>query len=195
LKIILIADGSTDYLLMEKVMSSDPELMNLPIELVKPEDVRLYRRTGGGHKTLLNDALHAAQRAAQGYADGVVVLVDNDGDPRFRFPHENCEGCRECDARAKVNSVTWGRPFQKGVSIVYQAVETIVLSVRQNFNTSQESELFSDALKSALYRRQIQNLEERYDAFKQELDRISISDIKARCYPRIKQMFMSISQL
>jgi hypothetical protein len=194
MKIILVADGDTDYLFMEKVMSSDSELMNLSIELVKPEDVDLHRRTGGGHKTLLNDALHAAQKAAQGYADGVVVLVDNDGDPRFKFPHDNCAGCRECDARSTIHSVTWGNSFKKGASIVYQAVETIVLSCRQNFSADRENELVSDVLKTALYRRQIKNPEERYEAFKKEIGQFNISDVKARCYPRIKQMLKTVSQ-
>jgi hypothetical protein len=194
LKIILVADGCTDYLLIEKIMSTDPELCILPIQLLKPEDVGLHRRTGGGHKTLLLDALHAAQRAAQGYADGVIVLVDNDGDARFIFPHDKCDGCRECEAKNTLSSVTWGQPFIREASILYQAAETILLSARANFNIVQECSLYSNALKITLYGRQIHFLEEMYDAFKEELDRTRISDIKARCYTRIKQKILSLAQ-
>ncbi|HAO20389.1 MAG TPA: hypothetical protein DCQ37_07885 [Desulfobacteraceae bacterium] len=56
LKIIVVADGETDYLLLQKVFKADPDLSELPISIIKPEDLGLKRRTGGGHKTLLNYA-------------------------------------------------------------------------------------------------------------------------------------------
>jgi len=47
-KIIFIGDGDTDYLFIEKIFRDDPDLSKLPIALVKPEDTKLKRRTGGG---------------------------------------------------------------------------------------------------------------------------------------------------
>jgi hypothetical protein len=193
LKLILIADGETDYLLMKKIMLSDSDLSILPIQLIKPEDVGLHRRTGGGHKTLLSDALHAAQAAAQGRADGVFVLVDNDGDARFSFPHYACDNCRECEAKQRIASITWGRPFLKEASILFQAAETILLSVRPSFNTNQECMLYSAALKTELYGRQINDLKEMYEAFSKELQKIKIVNIKAKCYFRIKNLLIKIA--
>jgi len=56
LKIIVVADGETDYLFIQKAFKADPDLSELPISIIKPEDLGLKRRTGGGHKTLLNYA-------------------------------------------------------------------------------------------------------------------------------------------
>jgi hypothetical protein len=70
---IVVADGSTDYLLLRKVIQEDQELAPARvIKMIAPEDVGLTRRTGGGHRTLLRDLGIALIRAAQGYADGVL---------------------------------------------------------------------------------------------------------------------------
>ncbi|PIE36113.1 hypothetical protein CSA56_01485 [candidate division KSB3 bacterium] len=76
-KIIFIGDGETDYLFVEKIFKEDPDISHLPITILRPEETQLKRRAGGGHKTLLREAGLAAIRAAQGFADGVFVLVDN----------------------------------------------------------------------------------------------------------------------
>lgn len=188
LKIIVMADGDTDYLFLEKVLNDDPEISDLPICFIRPEDIGLKRRTGGGHKTLLKEAGLAAIKAAQGYANGVLILVDNDGDKRFRFPHNDfCHDCRECEAYKAIEQINWGQPFKKYAVIFFQAVETFLLSARDHFTPQMEKNLFSIALKTKLYGRDIVNSYEKFEAFKNELEKIEIIKIKARSYPRLKK--------
>jgi hypothetical protein len=187
IRVILVADGETDYDIMDKVKAEDGDLSSLPLEFLRPEAVGLHRRTGGGHKTLLKEAGLAAIMAAKGHADCVMVLVDNDGDSRFSFPHDNgCPGCRECDARDALERVNWGLPFQRTASIVFQAAETLLLSARSGFTPQMETELVGKRLKTRLYGRDIQEARELYDAFRTELEQTSVQAIRARCYPRIK---------
>lgn len=189
LMLILMADGDTDYLFMEKALIEDPDISVLPIKLVRPEDVGLKRRSGGGHRTLLKESGLAAIRAVQGYAHGVLILVDNDGDPRFTFPHDKrCNDCRECDAWEVLEKINWGQPIKKGAAILYQAIETLLLSARTTFTPQLEERLFSQELKQAVYGRPIGNITERYQTFKTELNKIQISKIKAKSYPRLKQI-------
>lgn len=191
-RVILVADGDTDYLLMEKVTAEDPGVSSLPIKFLKPEEAGLRRRIGGGHRTLLREAGLAAIMAAKGHADGVLVLVDNDGDPRFGFPHDRgCPGCRECEARDALERIDWGRPFQRAAAIVFQAAETLLLSARSGFTPQMEAELFGKRLKTRLYGRDIQDARELHDAFRKELERTSVPAIRARCYPRIKQIMQT----
>lgn len=193
-KIILMADGDTDYLFAAEVLCHDPEVHGIQIQLLRPEDVSLRRRTGGGHITLLREIGLAAIRAAQGYADGVLVLVDNDGDDRFKFPHDRrCDDCRECDAWAALERVSWGQPFRRGATILYQAVETLVLSARNYFTPQIEENLFSSALRKELYKRDIVDIRERYRAFESELEGIQLAKIKARSYPRFKRSLLDIA--
>ncbi|MGD0489667.1 MAG: hypothetical protein ABSB94_21105 [Syntrophorhabdales bacterium] len=191
---IVVADGSTDYLLLRKVIQEDQELAPARvIKMIAPEDVGLTRRTGGGHRTLLRDLGIALIRAAQGYADGVFALVDNDGDARFHFPHDRpCQDCRECEAWAELEKVKWGKPVKKGAAILYQAAETIPLSARAEFSPAIEEGTFSDNLKRWLYGRHIEDKNERYEAFAKELEKMTVSDIKARCYPRLKKTLIAM---
>jgi len=186
LKIIIVADGETDYLFIQKAFKADSDLSELPISIIKPEDLGLKRRTGGGHKTLLKDAGLASIKAAQGFADGVFVAVDNDGDPRFRFPHENCGDCRECEALKEIEKINWGT-FRKGATIFFQAVETFLLSAKDGFTPQLEEKLFSQALKVKLYGQQVENSQEIYQLFQKELDKTDIRKIRARSYPRMKK--------
>ena len=192
-KVILMADGDTDYLFMEKVIIEDPDISILPIKFVRPEDVGLKRRSGGGHKTLLRESGLGAIRASQGFAHGVLVLVDNDGDPRFTFPHDTrCNDCRECDAWEVLEKITWGQPIRTGAAILYQAMETLLLSARTTFNPQLEEKLFSKELKQAVYGRPVANKGARYQAFKTELKNTRLSKIKAKSYPRLKQTVKNI---
>ena len=188
MRIVFMADGETDYLFLEKIFKDDPDLSHLPITILRPEAIGLKRRTGGGHETLLKEAGLAAIRAAQGYADGGFVLVDNDGDGRFRFPHQQtCGACRECEADARLAKINWGQPFKKGAAILFQALETLLLSARDGFNPQMEESLYQGALKDRLYGRHIDNSDESYAAFQVLLPQIAVHRITARSYPRLKQ--------
>jgi len=194
IKIILVADGDSDYSFMVKALMEDDELSGLQIKFVKPEEIGLKRRRGGGHRTLLRDAGIAAIRAAQGWAQGVMALVDNDGDSRFSFPHdEKCHDFRECEAWEAIERINWGSPFKRGAAIVYQAIESLLLSTRSSFNQQLEDSLFGDRLKAALYKKQIKTLREKHEAFEQELQKIDVNTIKARSYPRIKRVLHVLS--
>lgn len=189
-KIIFMADGDTDYLFLEKMLKEDAELSELPITMLRPEDAGLKRRTGGGHLTLLKEIGFAAIRAAQGHADGVFALVDNDDDDRFRFPHEQaCGNCRECEAQAELAKITWGRPFKKGVSILFRALETLLLSAKDGFTPQIEEHLYGERLKRQLYGScvNLHNKPEVFAACQQVLSQISIERISAKSYPRLKQ--------
>jgi len=191
LRIIVVGDGDTDYLFLEKAVRDDPELSALPISVIRPEDVGLKRRVGGGHKTLLKEAGLAAIRSAQGFAEAVLVLVDNDGDGRFRFPHrQHCGNCRECEASEALEKVGWGQPFRKGAAILFQAVETLILSAKQDigFTPQLEESLYSTALKVRLYGREIHDMAEMYDAFREALEETDVKKIRARSYPHKKKI-------
>lgn len=193
LKIIVVADGETDYLFIQKAFKLDPDLSKLLISIIKPEDTGLKRRTGGGHKTLLKEAGLAAIKAAKGFADGVLVIADNDGDPRFRFPHESrCGDCRECEALQAIEKIDWGN-FRKGAVIFFQAVETFLLSAKDGFTPQLEEELYSKELKATIYKRQFRDLQEMYRAFQEELEKTDIHKIKARSYPRMKKIISDMS--
>lgn len=188
-RVILVADGDTDYAFMEKAKAEDTDLSSLPLEFLRPEAVGLRRRAGGGHNTLIREAGLAAIMAAKGHADCVMVLVDNDGDSRFSFPHDNgCPGCRECDARNALERIYWGPPFKRAAAIVFQAAETLLLSARSGFTPQIEAECFGKRLKTLLYGREIDDSREMYEAFLAELNRTHVPAIRARCYPRIKRM-------
>lgn len=196
LRVIFVCDGDTDYAFLQKIFQVDSALNQLDIEILRPEDVNLKRRTGGGHKTLLNEAQIAVMKAAQGYADGVFVLVDNDGDPRFVFPHTpHCNNCRECDVLQKMGKVTWGKDVKKGASILYQAVETMLLSTTTSFSPQLETTLYGSDLKKRLYGREIQDLQESFKAFQTRLDELHIADIKAKTYPYLKQKLHQLIDL
>ena len=187
-KILFMADGETDYLFLEKVFRDDPDLSPLPITMLRPEDVNLKRRVGGGHDTLRKELGFAAIKAAQGYADGVFALVDNDGDARFQFPHEHaCGDCRECEAQAELRKIHWGQPFEKGAAILFQALETLLLSTRNDFTPQLEESLHHENLKVRLYGRHFNNPDDMFVAFQKVLSQITIHDITARAYPRLKQ--------
>jgi hypothetical protein len=194
LRIVLVADGDTDYDFMEKAKAEDERLSGLPVELVKPEDIGLRRRSGGGHKTLLREAGLATIMAAKGYADGVLVLVDNDGDPRFSFPHDSrCRNCRECEARSEIERIDWGRPIRRNAAIVYQAIETLLLSATGSFTPQMEASLVGEHLKTALYGVRIESARERYDAFRSALEGTEVHAIRARSYPRIQGKLRELS--
>ncbi|RLC00215.1 MAG: hypothetical protein DRI57_32585 [Deltaproteobacteria bacterium] len=191
LRLIVVGDGDTDYLFLEKAVRDDPDLSALPISVMRPEDVGLKRRVGGGHKTLLKEAGLVSIKAAQGFAEAVLVLVDNDGDERFRFPHKkHCGNCRECEASDALEKVEWGQPFRKGAAILFQAVETLLLSAKQDvgFTPQLEESLYSLPLKIKLYGRQIHDAAEMYDAFREVLENTDVNRIRARSYPRMKKI-------
>ncbi len=193
--IIVMADGDTDYLFLDKALTDDPDISDLPITIVRPEDIGLKRRDGGGHKTLLKEAGLAAIKAAQGFASGVLVLVDNDGDKRFEFPHEEaCGACRECEAYHAIDKIQWGRPFRKSAVILYQAVETILLSARSYYTPQMEGRYYSSNLKRTLYGKDFINSGDQYNAFQKELEILDINKIKARSYPRLKEAFRKMSR-
>ncbi len=193
--IIVIADGDTDYLFVQKAFTDDPDMSDLPLSIVRPEEIGLKRRFGGGHKTLLKEAGLAAIKAAQGFASGVLVLVDNDGDKRFEFPHEKaCGACRECEAYSAIEKIQWGRPFGKSAVILYQAVETILLSARDYFTPQMEEQYYSSNLKRVLYGKDIVNSREQYNAFQKELETLDIKKIKAKSYPRLKEAFRKMGK-
>lgn len=174
---ILVADGDTDYDLMERAKAEDTDISSLPLEFLRPEEAGL-----------------AAIMAAKGHADGVMVLVDNDGDPRFVFPHDTgCPGCRECDARGALERIDWGDPFKRAAAIAFQAAETLLLSARSEFTPQIEAECFGKRLKTRLYGRKIDDSREMYDAFLAELNRTHIPAIRVRSYPRIKRMLRELS--
>ncbi len=195
IKIIVMADGDTDYLFLEKAFKDDPDISDLPLSLIRPEEVGLKRRVGGGHKTLLKEAGLAAIKAAQGFANGVLVLVDNDGDKRFKFPHEEaCGGCRECEAYSAIERINWGQPFKKKAVIFFQAVETLLISARDYFTPQIEEQYFSSNLKRFLYGRDIADIGEQYKAFQEKLKRIDVKKIKAKSYQRLKNAFRKIAK-
>ena len=194
MEIIFICDGETDYKFIEKMFKEDKELNKLGIRAIKPEDVGLKRRQGGGHKTLLKDASFAAMKAAQGFADGVFVLVDNDCDKRFVFPHNSCNGCRECEAIDTLNKIKWGKPFCKDASILYQAIETLILSAKRKMTPQEEDMLCSKQLKTALYGKEPKKQQEHYELFIIELNNINTNNIQARSYNRLKQKVKNIVQ-
>ncbi|MCP4345998.1 MAG: hypothetical protein GY795_10790 [Desulfobacterales bacterium] len=193
LKIIVVGDGDTDYLFFEKAIEDDPDLSSLPISIVKPEDIGLMPRKGGGHKTLLKDASKAAYKAAKGFADAVLVLVDNDGDARFKFPHsKHCGNCRECEAwntLEEIQQLSWAQPFKKGAAILFQALETLLLSARSGFTPQIEESLYSKALKIKFYGQQTDNMTE---AFKEKLEQTDMTKIRARSYPRMKKILTAM---
>ncbi len=187
-RIIFMADGDSDYHFLEKMFADDPDVSSLPISIVRPEEVNLKRREGGGHNTLLKELGFAAIKAAQGYADGVFALVDNDGDARFRFPHDHaCGDCRECEAYAELTKIRWGQPFKKGAAILFQALETLLLSARNDFTPQLEESLHHENLKVRFYGRHFTNTDDMVAAFQKALSHIAIHHIKARTYPRLKQ--------
>ncbi len=192
LKVIVMADGDTDYLFLEKAVRDDPDLAKLPLSFLRPEEVRLVRRTGGGHRGLLRDATTAAMHAANGFADAVLVLADNDGDDRFAFPHDrHCGDCRECEAWESLEKVTWGE-FGKGAAILFQAVETLLLSAKAGFTPQIEESLYSAELKTRLYGRQIHDSAEMYAAFREILENTDVNKIRARSYPRMKKVMADL---
>jgi hypothetical protein len=194
IKIILMADGDTDYTFMMKVLKDDNDISNLNIKLIRPEELGLRRRSGGGHNTLCREAGLAAIKAANGYADGVMVLVDNDGDERFLFPHnQRCNDCRECDALDAIERINWGKPIKKTAVILYQAIATLLLSTGTTFTPQIEEQLFGNKLKKALYKKEIKNLQEKDKAFIKELEKINVKKIRARSYPRIKRALFDLN--
>ena len=193
LTIIVMADGDTDYLFLEKVLKDDPDISNLPICFVRPEELGLKRRTGGGHKTLLREAGLAVIKSAKGFADGVLLLLDNDGDPRFSFPHDDhCGNCRECEAYHAMERVRWGQPLKNKAVILFQALETMLLSTKDGFTPQLEENCFSGDLKIRLYGRDMRGGQEKYEAFQYELEKTDIKKIKAKSYPRLKKVLCDI---
>lgn len=195
LRVIFVCDGNTDYLFLEKILKTDEELSQLKLQLLRPEDVGLKRRTGGGHLTLLRESQQATMKAAQGYADAVFVVVDNDCDKRFTFPHKvNCGDCRECEVIKEINKVYWAGSIKKLASVMYQAVETVLLSAFPGFTAQIEDNLCGKNLKDKLYRREIQDPEDQAEAFQSILSRLNVSDIRARIYPQLKLKLQQLRQ-
>ena len=82
--------------------------------------------------------------------------------------------------------------FRKGTVVIYQAIETLLISTRPYFTPQMEDNLFSKSLKIEMYGREIRSLKETYKAFKEELEKIIPTKLKAKSYQRLKKILINI---